>query len=100
MPGLLHAPKAAYRWSVASRALAAIVGGYVLTSLIVLVLSLALPWIGVSQAEAVLASTIGSFLVWVAIIMAVFHARSATRAWIWLVGAALPMGILVWALLP
>ena len=94
MPALLHAPKAAYRWSVASRALAGIVGGYVLTSLIVLVLSLTLPWIGVLQTEAVLASTIGSFLVWVAIIMAVFH------AWLWLVGAALPMGIIVWALLP
>lgn len=100
MSGLTRNTKPVYRWSVASRALAAIAGGYALTSLIVLLLSLALPWVGVSQAEAVLASTILSFLIYTAIIMAVFHARSAGRAWALLIGAGVPLGLVVWLLLP
>jgi hypothetical protein len=38
-----------------------------------------------------LATTMASFLVYAAIVMAVFHARSAVRAWMWLaVAAVLP----------
>lgn len=83
------------RWSVTFRVLAAIVGGYALASLITVVLSLMLPWIGVGQAEAVLATTIVSFLIYAAIIMAVFHARSALQAWICLFIAALPCGLVI-----
>jgi hypothetical protein len=48
-------------------------------------------WIRSSQAQALLATTMASFLVYAAIVMAVFHARSAVRAWMWLaVAAVLP----------
>ena len=63
-----------------SRILAAVIGGYALTALVTLALSLALPWVGVGQAESVLASTIASFLIYAAVIMGVCHARSALRA--------------------
>ena len=92
--------RAAYRWSIASRALAAIVGGYALTSLAILALSLTLPWFGMSRAEAVLASTLASFLIYTAIIMAVFHAQSVARAWAWQFGAAVPLGLIVLLSLP
>jgi hypothetical protein len=72
---------------IISRVLAAITGGYAVTSLLTLALTLMLAALGVNQAQALLAATTGSFLVWAAIIMAVFHARSALRAWLWLAGA-------------
>ena len=78
------------RWSVASRVLAAAGGGYALTALTTLALSLALTWVGAGRAEAVLASTMASFLLYAAIVMAVFHARTAKRAWTGLVLAAVP----------
>ena len=86
--------------SLVSRVLAAIMGGYLLTSLITLALSLGLPLIGVGRAEAVMASTIISFLIYAAIILAVFHARSAARAWTWLVLAAVPPATIVALTLP
>jgi hypothetical protein len=45
-------------------------------------------------------ATMASFLVWTAIVMTVFHARSATRAWAWLTAAAVPLSLIVWQLLP
>lgn len=78
------------RWSLASRVLAAAGGGYALTALTTLAASLALTWIGVGKAEAVLTSTMISFLLYAAIVMAVFHARTASRAWIGLILAAVP----------
>ena len=86
--------------SLVSRVLAAIIGGYLLTSLITLALSLGLPLVGVSRAEAVMASTIISFLIYAAIILAVFHARRAARAWTWLVLAAVPPATIVALTLP
>lgn len=88
------------RLSIASRALAAIAGGYAFTSLLAIAVSLLLPLVGVPPASALLGATMASFLVWTAVVMAVFHARSATRAWAWLLGAAAPMGLVVWRLLP
>ena len=89
-----------YRWPVVSRALAATLGGYALTSLLPLALSLLLPMAGGSQAEAVLATTVSSFIAYAAIIMAVFHACGAARAWLWLVVAAVPPVIITALLLP
>lgn len=86
---------ARHRWSVASRVLAAVVGGYIVTSLMTLALTLALTWIGTSQAEALMASTIASFLVYAAIVMAAFHVRTASRAWMGLVLAAIPCGAII-----
>lgn len=91
---------ARYRWSVASRTLAAVVGGYAHTSLFTVALSMLLAQLGMNLAEAVLATTMGSFMYYAVLIMAVFHARSATRGWLLLAGTAVPMGLIVMALLP
>lgn len=90
----------ARRWSIVSRVLAASLGGYAVVSLYTLVTPLALAASGVDQAQTLLAATTASFLVYAAIVMAVFHARSAARAWAWLVGAAVPAVALVSLLLP
>ncbi len=89
-------PLLAYRLSIASRILAAIVGGYALTTLITFILPMVLPLIGVNPAEAMLWGLMMSFLIYAAIIMAVFHLRTAKQAWIWLVGASLPCLLIVW----
>ena len=96
MAAVMHIIRGAkQRWSVTSRTLAAIVGGYALTSLITVALSLALPWLGMNQAEAVLASTIVSFLIYAAIIMGVFQARTALRAWLGLGLMAIPCVLVI-----
>ena len=82
---------ARYRWSAASRALAAIFGGYILTSLLSIALALLLTAFGMNKAEAVLATTMASFLMYAAIVMAVFHARTPTRAWLGLAIASAPL---------
>lgn len=83
------------RLSVASRITAGAVGGYVLTSLITVVLFLLLRAQGMTRDEALLAPTIASFVLYAAIIMAVFHARSAAKAWLWLIGLSIPVGLLL-----
>ncbi len=84
-------------WSIASRAAAAILGGYGVIWLLTAALSMLLPAIlGVSPFDAVLGVTMSSFLIWALIAMAAFHARSARRAWAGLVLAALAcMGVLM-----
>ena len=83
------------RWSVASRVLAAAAGGYALTSLMMLAASLAMTWAGAGRAEAVLTSTMIGFLLYAAVVMAVFHARTASRAWIGLILAAVPCVLII-----
>jgi hypothetical protein len=74
-----------YRWSIASRVLAAIVGGYALAALLSAVLALALPRISnASRADAVLISTLLSFVVYTVVALWVFCARTALRGWLWL----------------
>jgi len=51
-------------------------------------------------ARTLLGTMLASFLVWAAIIMAVFYAHSATRAWLWVIGSAVPLGIISWLLMP
>jgi Zn-dependent membrane protease YugP len=92
--------RARYRWSVASRALAAVVGGYAVTSLFNLAFSLLLGAIGVNVPQALLGTTMASFLLYAAIIMAVFHVSSAARAWAGLAGAAVPLAIITLLLWP
>ncbi|CAG9168497.1 DUF3649 domain-containing protein [Cupriavidus respiraculi] len=77
-----------YRLAVASRAVAAIGGGYVLAAAATTVLSLVLP---LSRSEAVVTATLLSFLVYAGAVIWVFAARSAWRAWI---GIALPAAAL------
>ncbi|MGP1717614.1 MAG: hypothetical protein ACTS9Y_10595 [Methylophilus sp.] len=88
---------ARYRLMVASRILAAIIGGYALTSALSVLLALLLP---VSRSEATLAATMLSFVLYAAVVLWVFAARSVMHIWLWLIGAALPSWLLCWWLMP
>lgn len=86
-----------YRWMVASRALAAIVGGFVLTSLATAVGSLLLPLVSSTpRAQAVLITTLLSFVLWTCVALWIFSTRSAARAWL---GIAIPSVVLGVALI-
>jgi uncharacterized membrane protein YjjP (DUF1212 family) len=81
-----------YRWGVASRAVAAIAGGYLLAALLAAVTALALP---ASRAEATVTGTLLAFVAYPAAVMWVFAAINARRAW---VGLAIPCAALAAAL--
>ncbi|BDB26143.1 DUF3649 domain-containing protein [Cupriavidus sp. P-10] len=81
-----------YRAGVASRAVAAIAGGYALAALSTAALAVSLP---LPRPEAVTAATLLSFAVYAAAAVWVFAVRHAWRAW---AGLALPAGLL-WGLL-
>ncbi|MFJ4291718.1 DUF3649 domain-containing protein [Cupriavidus sp. NPDC089707] len=81
-----------YRAGVASRAVAAIGGGYALAALSTAALAVSLP---LPRAEAVTAATLLSFAVYAGAAVWVFAVRNAWRAW---AGLALP-ALLLWGLL-
>lgn len=83
----------AARWAVISRIAAAAGGGYIVVSVLAISGALLLDMAGVNRAEAVLATSMASFPVYAVVVMAVFHARTATRAWIGLVAAGLPLAL-------
>lgn len=88
-----------YRLGVASRAVAAIAGGYGVAALSAALLALCLPPLfGTSRSEAAMTGTLASFLVFAVAVMWVFAARTALRAWSGLAIAAAPMGLLVFLL--
>lgn len=72
---------------IASRVVAAVVGGYGLATLVALAVAALLP---VPRGEAVLAATISSFVAYLFAALWVFAARSAARAWL---GLALPAAL-------
>lgn len=84
---------ASYRLAVASRALAAIVGGYVLTALAITALAIFLP---MPRSEASMTATLLSFVIYTCVVLWVFATRSATRAWLGIVAPAVVLGALVW----
>lgn len=85
-----------YRLGVASRALAAIGGGYVLSALVAAVAAIYLP---TTRAEAALAGQLVSFAVYTGAVMWVFAVRTAWRAWWSLLLAGLPFAAaLLWHL--
>lgn len=74
-----------YRLGVASRVLAAAIGGYALMSALTVLLALPLSWWWpMPRGQAVLVTTYISFLLYIPILLWVFHTRSAARAWGWL----------------
>ncbi len=77
------------RLSVASRVLAAILGGYTLACAFTAFFSLALP---LQRTEAVLTTSMLSFAVYTATVILVFAARSAARAWLWTLAPATLLG--------
>jgi hypothetical protein len=74
---------------VASRILAAVFGGYALAAL-VSVAAIALP---ISATQAVLVGQLSSFAVYAGAVIWVFAVRSARRAWLGLIAAAVPFGV-------
>lgn len=85
---------AGYRLGIASRVLAAIVGGYLLAAAIQLLLTLVSP-----VAPAGMGATLVIYAVHIGILLWAFHARSATRVWIWLVGWTVVVYALCWLLI-
>lgn len=84
-----------YRLAMLSRVLAAVLGGYGLASVAILFLSHVLPS---SLPEAILGATMLSFAIYIAAIVWVFAAASATRAWFGLLLPATVMVALSWLL--
>ena len=76
-----------------SRIVAALFGGYALAALCS-VAAVALP---MAKTEAVLTGMLASFVVYVCAVVWVFAVRSATRAWVGLVIAALPLSLAAWS---
>lgn len=91
-----------YRRAVASRVLAASVGGYALTSLVTAVLALLLPRLGgdTTPAQGVLIATLWSFLLYAVFVLWVFCVRSATRAWVGTLGGCAVAGVMLLWLMP
>ncbi len=80
-------------WSVASRIAAAVLGGYVLTTLAGIAMGGLLP---TERAEAVLAATLLGFVIYAAAVVWVFAAGSARRAWLGLLLPTALAGVLAW----
>ncbi|PNU02164.1 hypothetical protein A8V01_09820 [Novosphingobium guangzhouense] len=89
-----------HRRSVTARTLAGTLGAYGVTAQATIVLSFMLALCGMDRAEAVVAATLASFAIFALVSMAVFHTGSASRAWIWLVTASVPLAFLQWVLSP
>jgi hypothetical protein len=68
----------ARRLDVGSRVLAAIGGGYLAAGLVAAAFARVAP---LSRADATQAATLLSFAIYVGIVLVVFHARTALRAW-------------------
>ena len=92
---------ASYRWGVASRIIAAVLGGYVLAALSSVSLAWLLP---MARGEAVVSGMMLSFLVYLVAVLWCFSCRSAGRAWLGLatpgVALALVNGLLYWVKQP
>src|SRR5262245_15875508 len=86
---------ASRRWPIVSRTLAAAVGGYAIVTLYALAMGVLAPHLGLSRAQALAAALMASFIFYAGLIMAAFHTRTATRAWLGLLLLALPPGVVV-----
>jgi len=77
-----------YRLGVASRSVAAIVGGYLLAALSTMLLSVCLP---MERVEAVMTATLLSFAIYTCAVLWVFATGSARRAWL---GLLIPCAVM------
>lgn len=76
-----------------SRIVAALLGGYALAALSSVAV-LAMP---MNKVQAVIAGTLASFLVYAGAVIWVFAVRSALKAWMGLVIAAVPLALAAWS---
>ena len=85
-----------HRLGVASRAVAAIAGGYGVAALSSVVLALCLPTVfGMARSEATMTGLLASFAIFALAVMWVFAARTALRAWFGLAVVAVVLGALL-----
>lgn len=82
MKGKTHTLPVSYRLAVASRVLAALLGGYILSALASVSLTL---WLPMARAEAVVTGMMSSFLVYLVAVLWCFACRSAWQAWFGLI---------------
>jgi ABC-type Fe3+-siderophore transport system permease subunit len=71
------------RWGIASRVLAALVGGYAVAYAVTAFLAVYLP---LARPDRVVFSSLASFAVWTAVVIYVFAARNAGRIWLPIIG--------------
>lgn len=90
---MIQADNGGGRLAVVGRLLAAVPGNYVLTCIITALFARHLP---MATAEASLAATLLSYVVFAVIAMAAVAASSATRLWLWMGGATMGLGALLW----
>jgi hypothetical protein len=82
-----------YRLGVASRALAALLGGYLLAAAVAAACAVYLPGLlGAARSEATVGGAMLAYLVYAVGFMTAFACRSAWRAWAWNLGPALLLG--------
>lgn len=81
-----------YRWSLASRALAALPGGYALAGLLAAALALIST---AAREEAIAAAVLPAFVVQIAAAIWAFWAPSALRAWLGIGVPALVFGVII-----
>ena len=83
------------RLSIASRAIAAIFGGYALSALVA---SAFARWLPMARVEAVMTGMLSSFAIYATVVICAFAMRSATRVWLWLAAIGLTLaGALAWS---
>lgn len=75
-----------------SRIMAAVFGGYALAAL-ASVAAVALP---IARSQAVLTGMLASFAIYAGAVVWVFAVRSARRAWVGLLVAAVPLALAAW----
>lgn len=98
-----HPPAAGllgYRARVASRAVAAIGGGYALAAASAAAGAVGFQYLGMARVDATMAATMLAFVVYAVAAMWAFGCATAVRAWL---GIALPAGglaLLAWVLMP
>lgn len=92
-----HEITARYRWLVASRVIGAAIGGYALVSAASVLMALVLP---LPQAQAVLASMMISFILYVVVVIWAFSTRSVARVWWGILSMTAVLALLSWWLLP
>jgi hypothetical protein len=94
-----RAPTAAYRWQVASRIAAAVLGAFALASAASILLAVLLTRSGIAaRGPAVHGATLLGFVLWGAAVMWAFHMRSVVRTWLNLLVPAALCGALAWAI--
>ncbi|KPH00559.1 hypothetical protein AEQ67_07865 [Pseudomonas sp. RIT-PI-q] len=82
MKGKTTSLPVSYRLAVTSRVLAAVLGGYLVSALASVSLTM---WLPMARAEAVVTGMMSSFLVYLVAVLWCFACRNAWQAWIGLI---------------